>query len=74
MRKKETTYSVFEVVPTVITEKAVKLLILDDPEADEDGVWVPKSCIHEQYRDELEVGLMEAIEIADWFMEKQGLV
>lgn len=73
MRKRETTYSVFEVVPTVITEKAVKLLILDDPEADEDGVWVPKSCVHEEYRDDFEVGVVAEVEIADWFCEQNGI-
>jgi hypothetical protein len=70
--RRQTTYSVYEVVPVVITDRAVKLVVLDDPECDPEGVWVPKSCVHEQYRDAFEVGVVEAVEIADWLAEQEG--
>jgi len=69
-KRKETTYSVYQVVPTVMTEKAVLLVMVGDPDSDLDGVWVPKSVIHEECRDELEVGVVAEIEIANWWLEK----
>lgn len=71
--RRETTYSMYEVVPMVMTEKAVKVLLVSVEDADEDGVWIPKSVIHEECRDELEIGVFAEVEIADWFCEKEQL-
>ena len=59
-----------KVVPTVITERAVLCILVDDPD---EPVWIPKSCIYEGDLDYLELNEMCEVNVAEWFAEQEGL-
>lgn len=65
---KETTYEAFDgAIVKALTKRAVLLVI------DGDDYWVPQSCIHEDDLAGLGVGVICEVNIATWFVEKEGL-